>query len=165
MPVNINTPVTIPSTWTVFKTNTYTGSKSLPMQYYDDGTEYTIFAIDSDIGYVCTIWKGTVPDGIISGGYSQATNDADKSDFETNYKPDANKNAAVVWTSERSIAGGIVPNGLAGVIGGYRGTAAVTRVILQATTYTEPSSAAQRSVSSSSASDSSAGTGTPRSCS
>lgn len=160
MPVNINTPVTIPSNWTDFKANTYTGNKSLPMQYYDDGNEYTIFAIDADIGYVCTIWKDVVPDGIIAGGYSQATNDSDKSDFETNYKPSANKNAAVVWTSERSIAGGLVPNGLSGVIGGYRGTSAVTRVQLQATTYTEPASAAQRSISSSSASDSSAGTGT-----
>lgn len=160
MPVNINTPVVIPSTWTQFKTNTYSGSKSLPMQYHDDGSEYTIFAIDSDIGYVCTIWKGLVPDGVISGGYSQATNDADKTDFETNYQPDTNKNAAVSWTSERAIASNIVPNGLSGVIGGYRGTSAVTRVVLTATTYTEPGSAAQRSVASSSASDTSAGTGT-----
>ena len=160
MPININTPVVVPSTWTIFKTNTYTGNKSLPMQYYENGEEYTIFAIDADIGYTCTIWKNIVPDGVIGGGYSQATNDADKSDFETNYKPNANKNAAVVWTSERSIAGGIIPNGLSGVIGGYRGTSAITRVQLTATTYTEPASAAQRSVSSSSASDTSAGTGT-----
>lgn len=160
MTVNINTSIVIPSSWTNFKVNTYSGSKNLPMQYHDDGTEYTIFAIDADIGYVCTIWKDTVPDGVVNGGYSQVTNDADKLDFETNYKSNANKNAAVAWTSERAIASGIIPNGLSGVVGGYRGTAAVTRVQLTATTYTEPGSAVQRSVSSSSASDTSAGTGT-----
>ena len=155
-----NSVLSISSTWTVFKANTYTGNKSLPMQYDDDGTVYTIYAFDADIVYNCTIWKGTVPDGVINSGYSQVTNDADKSDFETNYKASANKNVAVSWTSERAIAGGIVPNGLSGVIGGYIGTSAVTLVACRATTYTEPASAAQRSVASSSASDSAAGTGT-----
>lgn len=132
-------------------------TKNLPTQYVDDADGYQIFAIDDTLLYYTYIYKGTVP---VESGISQGQNDTDKADFETNYKPNANKNIAVVWTSERSIAGGIIPNGLSGVIGGYRGTSATTRVVLTATTYTEPTSAAQRSVSSSNANDTSAGTGT-----
>lgn len=160
MPLNINSEVIISSSWTQFKTNSLTGTKSLPLQYDDDGIIYTIYAFDEKIAYTCIIWKGDVPESVITSGYSQSQNDSDKSDFETNYKPDGNKTVSVFWSSERAIAGGIIPNGLSGVTGGYRGTSATTLVPLTATTYTEPASAAQRSVASSSASDTSAGTGT-----
>jgi hypothetical protein len=158
MSVTFNANATVSSTWTDFEV--VANSKALPIQYEDDGSVYTIFAFDDPMIYVCTIWKGAVPDGVIAGGYSQVQNDSDKTDFETNYKPSANKNIGIVWTAERAITAGFIPNGLSGVVGGYRGTSAVSLVPLTATTYTEPASAAQRSVSSSSASDSSAGTGT-----
>lgn len=158
MSVNFNANVTISNTWTNFKS--IITSKTLPIQYDDDGITYTIFAIDDPMIYICTIWKGTVPSGVIDGGYSQAQNDTDESDFETNYKPSANKNVSILWTAERAIAAGIILNGLSGAIGGYVGTASASLVTVRATAYTEPSSAAQRSVASSSASDSSAGTGT-----
>jgi len=44
----------------------------------------------------CTIWTGAVPAGVIAGGYSQAQNDADKTDFETNFKPYANRSIDAV---------------------------------------------------------------------
>jgi hypothetical protein len=90
MALTINGATVISSFWTSFKTSIT--NKSLLVQYDDDGNVYTIFAFDSSaIAYVCTIWKGTVPNNVISSGYSQATNDSDKSDFETNYVPNANK--------------------------------------------------------------------------
>lgn len=75
-------------TWTEFKT--FITPKGLAVQYDDDGIIYAIFGCDGPTILVCIIWKGTVPDGVIAGGYSQAQNDSDKSDFETNYKPSAN---------------------------------------------------------------------------
>lgn len=60
--------------------------KSLNTQYDDDGTRYTIYGYDGPEVILCTIWKGTVPDGVIAGGYTQVQNDSDKSDFEVNFK-------------------------------------------------------------------------------
>lgn len=60
-------------------------------QFDDDGVVYTIWFYDGPEANLCTIYKGAVPDGVISGGYSQAQNDADKTDFETNYKPYGNR--------------------------------------------------------------------------
>jgi len=74
----------------VFKSSVITGNKSLPVQYDDDGTVYTIFAFDDNICYSCTIWEGTVPASVVDGGYSQSQNNSDKSDFETNYKSTSN---------------------------------------------------------------------------
>ena len=62
MTVNFNANTTVSSTWTNFKAITIT-VKSLPIQYDDDGTVYTIFAFDGQtIVYICNIWKGTIPD-------------------------------------------------------------------------------------------------------
>ncbi len=92
MPVSINSGVVVSSFWTDFKSVAITG-KSLLVQY--DGTDssvYTIFAVDgSRICYTCTIWTGSIPQTALGAGYTQAQNDSDKSDFETNYKPTANK--------------------------------------------------------------------------
>lgn len=65
--------------------------KALLTQYHDDGVLYTIYGYDGPEVHVCTIWKGGVPDGVISGGLSQAQNDNDKSDFEANYETSANR--------------------------------------------------------------------------
>lgn len=90
MPIQFANSVTvIPSTWTVCK-GTIT-SKTLAMQYLDDGTTFSVFAFDGVLAYSCTIWQGTVPDGVIASGYSQAQNDSDKSDFTTNWQPTANQ--------------------------------------------------------------------------
>lgn len=90
MALNLIANAVINNNWTPFKATAIT-AKNLPIQYDDDGTVYTIFAFDSNlIAYTTTIWKGTVPDGVIAGGYSQGQNDSDKSDFENNYKINAN---------------------------------------------------------------------------
>lgn len=73
-------------TWSQFKS--VVSSKSLLVQYDDDGTMYTIFAIDNPIVYVATLYKNSVPD---APGFNQAQNDTDKSDFENNFRSAANR--------------------------------------------------------------------------
>lgn len=91
MPIAVTNNAVINSLWTAFKATAIT-SKNLPIQYYDDSSTYTIFAFDGQVVYKTVIYQGTVPDGVVSSGYSQAQNDTDKSDFTTNYQPSANKN-------------------------------------------------------------------------
>ena len=65
--------------------------KSLVTQYEEDAATYTIFGYDPPEVLVCEIWKGAVPSAVIARGYSQAQNDADKADFEADFKPYANR--------------------------------------------------------------------------
>lgn len=69
--------------WTAWKA--VYATKGLPYQYEDDGQIYTIWTYDGPEVHICQIWKNTIPDAIVAS-YDQATNDADKTDFETNYK-------------------------------------------------------------------------------
>lgn len=66
-------------------------SKSLKVQFEEDSDVYLIYGYDAPEVLNCTIWKGAVPAAVITGGYSQAQNDADKVEFEANYKPYANR--------------------------------------------------------------------------
>ena len=68
--------------------------KALSLQYDENAGEYLIYGYDAPEVLTCTIWKGAVPSGVISSGYSQAQNDSDKADFEANYKPSANTAAS-----------------------------------------------------------------------
>lgn len=79
---------TIQSFWTAFKATV--SSKNLLMQYQDDGSTITVFAMDGVLLYYTLIYNGAVPDQAIQKGYSQAQNDADKTDFNTNFAPMAN---------------------------------------------------------------------------
>jgi hypothetical protein len=142
MPVTFSNPVILSSTWTVFKSSAITG-KSLLVQYQDDGSIYTIFAIDLSIAYTCIIWKGTVPDGVINSGYSQAQNDTDKADFENNYKAQANKT--------------LTPKSQVNL--GYTTSVGSALTAIRATAYVQQTTNAQRSLVSSSASDTAAGAG------
>jgi hypothetical protein len=65
-------------------------SKGLRLQFTEDAEAFTMFALDGAIEYEATIYKGAVPDGVISI-YSQGQNDADRADFEANYRDDANQ--------------------------------------------------------------------------
>jgi len=65
--------------------------KSLKVQYEQDSGIYLIYGYDLPEVLTCTIWTGDAPAGVVEGGYSQAQNDADKTDFETNFKPYANR--------------------------------------------------------------------------
>jgi hypothetical protein len=78
--------------WTDFKS--ILQSKNTTLQYITGAISYTIFCIDDLVVYTCTVWTGTVPDDIISSGYSQAQNNSDLSDFQTNWQPSANGQAS-----------------------------------------------------------------------
>lgn len=72
--------------WTSFRAQCAVRGLNSVVQYDDDGLSYTIWAVEGDLCFTCQIWKGSVP----SGNYTQGQNDADKADFETNFKPYAN---------------------------------------------------------------------------
>lgn len=61
-------------------------SKSIKIQYEDNSSTYTIYGYDGPEVLFCVIWKGSVPNGA-----DQVQNDLDKTDFEDNYKADANR--------------------------------------------------------------------------
>jgi len=141
----------ISSFWTAFKATQL--RKTQPIQYDDDGTTYSICFFDGAVlAYSCSIWKGEVPWAVVSSGYSQVQNDADKTDFETSYKPNANQRVtyltAVGWND---------PNVIRRF--GNLTAASANEVLLCARGYTEQSSEAQRSVVSTSAQDAPAGSG------
>lgn len=134
--------VQLVSTWTVFKTSLADKTLLPYMQYDDDGVIYTAFSFDGPLVYICTIWKGTVPSSVITSGYAQATNDADKTDFEDNYKSASNSSLRSVEIHDRRIRR----------LFGNKTTAATSEVLV-ASSYTEQGSQAQRSLVSSSAND------------
>ena len=61
-------------------------SKSIKVQFEEDSAKYTVYGYDGGEVLYCVIWKGAVP-----GGGDQVQNDLDKTDFEDNYKADANR--------------------------------------------------------------------------
>lgn len=128
-------------TWINWKSTQST--KSGNHQYEDDGYVYTIWFYDGPEVHISTIWKNEVPSGIISGGYSQAQNDSDKTDFETNFKPYSNKP--------------LDPK--SSITLGYTTSSGSALTAIRATSYSEQTINAQRSILSSSVSDASAGTG------
>jgi hypothetical protein len=80
----------IASDWAAFKSAVL--ELGLPMRYAEDGGTITVFAFDSPaLAYTCVLWSGDVPASVADAGYPQTQNDADKTDFETNYKAGANK--------------------------------------------------------------------------
>jgi len=72
--------IRIDYSWTQLKS--IVAAKRLSLQYEESSNAYELFALDGSIAYVARIFTGSVPDS----SYSQVQNDADKSDFETNYK-------------------------------------------------------------------------------
>jgi len=96
-------------TWAWFKP--LVASKTLKVQYEQDSGIYLIYGYDLPEVCTCTIWTGAVPQSVIDGGYSQATNDADKSDFETNFKPYSNRSiddvpSLIIATSVKAVIAG-----------------------------------------------------------
>jgi hypothetical protein len=153
--------------WTAFKA--LVSSKGLLMQFQDDGTVTTMFVFDgSALAYSCIIYDGSVPDGL-TPVYSQAQNDADKADFTTNFKPTANQrlslgvgnklNTSPVASLETMAALGLIPGAVSGRVNGYAAAVSVAFTNIRAAAYLPRASDAQRSVKSSSALDTSAGTG------
>lgn len=136
-------------------------------QHYENTDTYKIWFYDLPEVSSCTIWKGTLPESIVAGGYSQVQNDSDKSDFETNYKSTSNKRiqrtdsfgnpvqTPIEWAS----AFNLIPNVSVGRATGYTATSAASGKAIRATTYTPQGANVKRSLASSSANDAAAGTG------
>lgn len=74
--------------WTAWKA-VYSAKGSL-FQYDDDGNTYTIYSYDGPEVHICQIYKNEVPWASVDT-YSQSQNDADKADFEANYKSSGNQ--------------------------------------------------------------------------
>lgn len=74
--------------WTAWKA--ILSKKYLVTQYDEDVDRYLIYGYDGPEVHLCFIYKGEVPESVVNSGYSQVQNDADKTDFETNYKAAAN---------------------------------------------------------------------------
>jgi hypothetical protein len=101
MPVTFsNSQTVISDNWTYYKSIII--SKNISVQYLEESSVYSIFSFDGQLVYSCIIYKGDVPYGV-SLTYSQAQNDADKSDFENNYKNNANKCLDLKDSENRSI--------------------------------------------------------------
>ena len=119
-------------------------------QYEADDSVYTIWFYDGAEAYVCTIWQGQVPDGVVAGGYTQVQNDADKADFTANYQATANLSIAAEGTFRD-------PK----MIRRFGNLAALStaEVLVSSRAYVEQNSQAQRSLVSTSAQDAPAGSG------
>lgn len=80
----------ISSFWTTFKATVM--SKSLSVQYQDDGNVTTVFAFDGTaLAYSAIMYDGgNVPLGL-QIVYSVVQNNSDLSDFQTNWQPTANQ--------------------------------------------------------------------------
>jgi len=142
MSINFGTAlIQIDNRWTSFLPTVI--SKSLAMQYYDDGSTYTIFAVDGVIAYNTSISKGTTPS---PADYSQAQNDADKADFEANYKSRSN-----LPHDPENFASFQDPR-IIRVFGNLT-TGSTSEVLVSIRPYTEPGSQAQRSVVSTNVND------------
>src|SRR5437867_4346028 len=88
MAIDFNGFVQKSYSWTDWKS--VTSAKTLAVQYYQDDVKYVVYGYDGPEVHNCIIWLNDVPHAIAET-YSQDQNDADKSDFETNYKTSANK--------------------------------------------------------------------------
>ncbi len=98
--------------WTDWKT--VQSNKNFLHQYDDDGVIYTIWGYDGPEVHLCQIWIGAIPESILNTSYiTQIQNDIDKSDFETNYQPTANRSL------DKRTATGIAGNAPAKGLGGF----------------------------------------------
>lgn len=146
--VEFRSGVVITLRWPDFKTTMV--AKGLKLQFLETDEDYTIFAIDNNITYTCRLvqlaYSSAYPFANYSPDYDQALNDAGVAEFEASFKSVGN----TLVTSLDSVAS---------FVSGYSSTSNSTRAAIMATSYTEPLAAAQRSIASSSAADTSAGTG------
>lgn len=168
MPVTFGSALTVISmTWVPFKATV--AAKSLPMQWLDDGIITTVFAVDGPLVYTAIMYDGgNVPSGL-QDSYSVAQNNADLADFQTNYQATANQRInrtdrfgnPVIQEFDEAVAMGALPsNVIVGRATGYVAAPTLnTYYSVLSATYIPQTSAAQRSVKSSSANDAANGTG------
>ena len=108
--------IVIDGLWTAFKAQVAARGLNSVVQYDDDGAIYTIWANEGDLCFNCQIYKGTVP----SSNYTQGQNDSDKTDFETNFKPYANRSVddipSIIIASSIKTGGGSANLGVNGAV-------------------------------------------------
>lgn len=61
-------------------------ARRLIPQYEESSATYDLFALDGQMAFSCTIWKGEVPYTVVESGYTQEQNDADKAEFTGSYE-------------------------------------------------------------------------------
>lgn len=144
-----NAFITIPSSWSTFKTTVT--AKMLSVQYVDDVVDYVIFAVDNQVVYLVNICKGSLPD---VPGLNQVQNDLDKADFETNWKSIANKPIDVQVPSTGSLGAGLI-----GFYGAYLSISTTALTAVRASSFVEQTWPARRSFSSTDATDNVSGSG------
>lgn len=83
--INFGNYVLRSSDWAAWKVAQ--AAKNLITQFDDDGSMYIIYGYDGPEVLFTRIWKGDI---IGNAGVTQEQNDANRTDFETNYKPTAN---------------------------------------------------------------------------
>jgi hypothetical protein len=144
-----NSLIVISLSWTQLKTILF--DKGLSLQYDNtDSTYYQLFAIDvPSIVYVATVWTGSVPQGIIDGGYSQAQNNQDLADFQNNFKTNANMPVTPYTKGD---------NRWIYRLGNLTSTSSIEQLVA-VNGYYEPAAQAQRGVKSTSAQDAPGGSG------
>lgn len=137
-----NNFIAVSQTWTQLKSTL--GNKPMSLQYDDSDTgAYQLFALDGPVVYVTTIYRGTVPDSVVNGGYTQAQNDQDKSDFEANFKGRANQPIVPFQAGDSRWIFRL----------GNMTTSGSQELLVSNNGYFEPQSQGQRGVKSTSASD------------
>lgn len=73
------------TTWKVFQE-----IKQLVWQSQTEEDMYWIWGYNGPECFITQIWRNEVPPAVISSGYTQEQNDADKADWEKNYLPTTN---------------------------------------------------------------------------
>lgn len=96
MQINIgNALISIFRTWPTFKNVIDGTEKLLQLQYEQDSSKYFIFALDNSILYYTDIFKaGFEPSGWSAGEITD--NASYRTDFETNFEPNSNRQVQVV---------------------------------------------------------------------
>ena len=159
---------TVEVTWTALKALLAAKGLTLQMDTLQPD-RYKLFALDSNVTYICVIYIDYT--GITGGDPAQ--NAIDKADFEANYLPSINqliRPVAVLYDpagNPLSIdpVGNLISTspsealGIPGFADGYVATAVIAQVAVRATTYTEQTTNAQRSLVSANVADAAAGTG------
>src|SRR6266850_3150050 len=91
---------TVVMRWTDFKS--IITSKNIFIQYADGVEKYQIFAFDGSVAYFNELYKFPYSGQVAyDPDYSQAQNDTDRVDFETNYQSTANQ---VISSDNRSFS-------------------------------------------------------------
>ena len=86
--------------WTAWKAAK--ASRGFIMQYDEDVEKYLIYGYDGPEVHICYVYKGTLSEDL-AAFYSQVQNDADKVDFETNFKPTGNQALSQIDTDNAQI--------------------------------------------------------------